>query len=179
MQAVISLLGERYNNQVEALWRKLENECGLNGISLMPLPHFSWHVAEAYDDSLIKTELKDLTHGKGPLIVRTTGLGLFTGPSPVIYIPVVKDAALAAYHQAIWEHIQPLANQPLPFYSPDAWVPHITLAYGDVNPKTLNCALQQLAFQNFSWEFQVDHLALAYQISGQTGKLLSQFPFQP
>jgi hypothetical protein len=37
--------------------------------------------------------------------------------------------------------------------------------------------MQDLAFQPFNWEIRVDHFALVYQFSGQTGKIQSKFPF--
>lgn len=177
MYAVVSLLDERHYSLIQALWRELEAECGLAGVILTPMPHFSWDIAAEYDLKRLEAALADATRDAPPLTVRTTGLGLFTGESPVIFIPVIKDAALASFHQCIWNEIQPAAIGASPHYAPEAWVPHITLAYGDVDPHKLGCAMEKLAFQPFNWEIQIDHIALVFQHSGQVGRLQSRFAF--
>jgi 2'-5' RNA ligase len=177
MYAVVSLLDEQHYALTEALWRELESECGLTGIALRPLPHFSWHIAAEYDFKQLEAILARMAAGAAPFSVRTTGLGLFTGDAPVIYIQLIKEANLAGFHQALWEQVHPTAIGPSSHYAPEVWVPHITLAYGFENPGELNCAVEKLAFQPFNWEIRVDHLALVCQESGQVGKLQSKFLF--
>ncbi|HEX9029692.1 MAG TPA: 2'-5' RNA ligase family protein [Anaerolineales bacterium] len=177
MYAIVSLLDEQHNNQMLELWQGLEAECGLAGVALTPLPHFSWHIAAEYDLKRLETALAVLAAGSQPFTVRTTGLGFFTGASPVVFIPVVKDRTISRYHQQVWDLVLPAAMGPSDHYAPEVWVPHITLAYGDVDAARLGCAMEKLAFQPFSWEIPVDHLALVYQLSGQVGRLQSSFPF--
>ena len=178
MHAIVSLLDEQHHKQMEDLWRELEFECGLTGINLTPLPHFSWHLAAEYDFKRLETVLVELALGSKPFFVRASGLGLFTGQSPVIYIPLVKDHTLANFHQCVWQRIKPTAIGASPHYAPESWVPHITLAYGDVERSKLGCAMQKLAFQSFDWQIKVDQLALVYQYSGQVGNIQSSFPFR-
>jgi 2'-5' RNA ligase len=177
MYAVVSLLDEHHYTRLESLWRELESDCSLAGITLTPLPHFSWHIAAEYDFKQLEAALDELAARVKPFRVRTSGLGIFTGQSPVIFIPVLKDFTLAGVHHRIWEQAQPVAIGASPHYATDAWVPHISLAYGDVDPKKLGCAMEKLAFQPYNWEIQVDNLALVYTISGQIGKLQRKFPF--
>lgn len=177
MYAVVSLLDEHHYARLENLWRELESECGLAGVTLTPFPHFSWHIAAEYDFKRLEAALAELVAEAKPFKVRTMGLGLFTSEAPVLYIPLVKDATLARHHQRVWERTQPAAIGSSSHYSPDVWVPHITLAYGDVDQDKLGCAMEKLAFQPFNWEISVDNLALVYTIGGQVGKLRNQFPF--
>jgi hypothetical protein len=51
MYAVASLLNPAADKQTRDLWRLLENRCGLSGISMPSLPHFSWQAASEYDAS--------------------------------------------------------------------------------------------------------------------------------
>lgn len=177
MYAIVSLLDEQHHARMLELWRGLEADCGLAGVALTPLPHFSWHIAAEYDLKRLESALAVLAAGSQPFTVRTTGLGFFTGPSPVVFIPVVKDHTLASYHQRVWELALPAAMGSSTHYMPEGWMPHITLAYGDVDAARLGCAMENLAFQPFTWEIRVDHLAVVYQLSGQVGRLQSRFPF--
>jgi 2'-5' RNA ligase len=177
MHAVVSLLDDPYYSLVIDLWRELELDCGLQGVNLTPLPHISWQIAAEYDFARLGLILQKLAEQTRPFTVHTSGIGLFTGETPVIFIPVVKDSSLAMFHQLVWESVQPAAVDASPHYAPDAWVPHITLAHGDVDSPKLACAVQKLAFQRFNWKIQIDHLALVYQLSGQVGELHNKFAF--
>lgn len=175
MYAIVSLLDEQHYNRIENLWHDLEVECGLSGVTLTPLPHFSWHIANEYDYRRLEASLQELAAKTQPFSVRTAGLGLFTGASPVLFIPIVKDSTLADFHLEVWQRSQTTAIGASPHYAPEAWVPHITLAYGDVDAVKLGCAMEQLAMQPFNWEIRVDNITVVYSLSGQVGKLQARF----
>jgi 2'-5' RNA ligase len=177
LYALVSLLDDRHYRQMEDLWRELDVDCGLLGVSLTPLPHFTWNLAAEYDFKALEPRLTQLATAQEPFTVRTNGLGFFTGPSPVIYLPLVKDAALARFHQRVWDLSADLAVGASPHYAPEAWVPHITVAYYDVEPAKLRCAVEKLAFRRYQWEVEVNNLSLVFQLSGQVGRLQQKFEF--
>jgi 2'-5' RNA ligase len=170
MYGVVSLLDETHAGLIRGIWAELQDHCGLSGIRITPIPHFSWQIAEAYDRPPLENALREIAFGAFPLMVTTTGLGLFTGVNPVLYIPLVKDAELVAFHARIWKGVLPYSIKPSLFYAPQAWVPHITLAHGDTNAQNLQCAIQRLAFGTNRWEFSVDNLALIGQSDGEIGE---------
>lgn len=178
MHAIVTLLNAENYAQMEALWRELEFECGLTGIAVTPIPHISWHIAAEYDFKRLENRIAELAEHSKPFTVRTRGLGLFTGVSPVVYIPVIKDVRLAEFHRMVWEASYPTAIGASPYYAPDAWMPHITLAHGDVDWPKLACAMEKLASQTFDWEVRLDNLALVYQYSGEVGKIQNKIPFE-
>ena len=154
--------------RVEALWLELEAECGLVGAKAAPFPHFSWQVAENYHLPRLETMLRKITRRTQPFMLRTAGLGLFTGENPIVYVSLVKDESLLRFHAMLWEQTKKIAIHPLPHYALEHWVPHITLAYGDVRRDNLGCALQTLAFQSFDWEIWVDNVVFIAQADNQT-----------
>lgn len=163
MNGIATLLVEPHKSQVEALWRTLEERCGLIGVRLTPLPHFSYQVVEAYDQACLADVLQDLARASVPFTVRTSGLGIFSGASPILYLALVKDEPLMRFHRLLWEHTLPLATTPSPYYRPELWVPHITLAYGDVDRARLACALETLAFEGYTWEITVQNVVFIGQ----------------
>lgn len=171
MHGLVSLLPAPYYQQVEALWQELETEHGLRGIHVTPLPHFSWHIAEDYDFYALEHSLLNLARSKSPIAVRTAGLGIFSGVRPVLYIAVVKDLALNRLHSEIWQASEPHAQQLSPHYQPQFWMPHISLAYEDLNADNLPQVVQQFAFRPFNWEMQIDNIALIYEPEGEVGRL--------
>ena len=178
MHGIVTLLDEVNTINVQSLWQKLENECGLSGIKVTPIPHFSWQVAEDYELQSLEPFLRKIAQDTQPFTVHTTGLGLFTGDRPVVFIPLVKDAQMLRFHEMMWEQAKTSAHGINQLYSPASWIPHITLAHGDVDPHKLTCAMENIAFQTFDWEIIVDNLALIGQDEDDTGREVLRVRFK-
>ena len=168
MNGIASLLDQLTTDRIQSLWQELDTRCGLVGVKVTPFPHFSWQVTEGYDLTRLETILRKLARQSKPITIHTAGLGIFTGENPVIYISIVKDESLLHFHTSLWKQIEEIAIRPAPYYAPDQWVPHITLAYNDVRQDNLNCAIQALASESFNWEIQVDNLVFVAQTDNQT-----------
>jgi 2'-5' RNA ligase len=177
MHAIVSVLDDVHYARLVALWQELEVECGLAGIRATPIPHFSWHIAQDYDFPRLSMVLQWITGIAQPFDVHTGGLGLFTRANPVIFYPIVRTGVLTQIQQAIWERVVGLSTNPSPHYTPETWIPHITLAHGDVGAETLCCAIERLAFQTHNWEIRVNNLAVVAQVEDQVGELKYRLPF--
>jgi 2'-5' RNA ligase len=169
MYAIASLLNPTAEQEIRSLWSRFEAHCGLTEINEMPLPHFSWLSADSCHFPPIEQSMQEAIQNFEPFMVRTAGLGIFTGPLPVVYIALVKDAVLLNYHQILWGKTLPFTIVPNAYYHPTRWVPHITLAYQVPNAEGLGCAIQDIAFQPIEMELQVDTVALLYHSLGQDG----------
>ena len=177
IRAVVSILDESHYAQVEALWDLLENECGLRAMREVAVPHFSWHIAEDYDFEALKNDLQAMVQKVEPFEVTTNGLGVFTGDRPVVYLQVIRSPQLASMHRILWESVQAYSTGLNPYYAPDAWMPHITLASRDVDVDSLACVMRQLGERAFNWKIRVDNYALVVQEEGQTGYIHSKYRF--
>jgi 2'-5' RNA ligase len=162
MHGVVSLLDATHYQAVESLWAELAAAAALRAVYVTPFPHFSYHVAGDYDRPALEAVLRDFARTQAPFRVTTTGLGIFTGAAPVVYIPVVRDPALTAFHQALWPRLEAVARGGSAYYAPAAWVPHITLVFGDAAPDRLPDVLRLLGARSFNWDIAVDNLALIY-----------------
>ena len=163
MQAVISLLPEPYNSQVEKIWDSLENHFGLKFVRITPIPHFTWQLGEGYQDEDVISRLHELTLRLEPFEVRTQGLNHFSGESPILFIEISKSPKLLELHAALWQQLFPLTLDPSPLYSPEIWHPHITLAMEDLSWEMLEAVKRHLQQQNLNWRFVLDNLAIACQ----------------
>lgn len=176
--AIISLLDETSDAIVQGLWQELETACGLRAIKVFPIPHFTWEGAGFFDIEQVEAELEGIARGSVPLVVQAGGLGIFSGLSPVIYIPLVTTPALLRFHQDIWNAIRPLAQTPNLLYAPETWVPHISLALLDVTRENIACAVEQLAFRSLNLTVQVNNLTLVYPIGDQAEQRYRSFAFK-
>jgi 2'-5' RNA ligase len=177
MHGLVSLLPDPFYQKVESTWQTLESEMGLRGIRVTPYPHFSWQIAEDYDLDRLQPILEEIASQTKPFPAHTTGIGLFTGPRPVIFIAVVKTPELMQFHSLVWERILGTSTAASPYYSPEIWVPHISLAYEDVTSENVGEVMKKLAFQSYTWEMQVDNFAFIYEPQGVIGRLRFKIPF--
>jgi 2'-5' RNA ligase len=171
MQAVVSLLDDHHTQLTEALWRELETQFGLRGVYATPHPHFSYHVAHSYDLDSLMPRLDRLGHATLPFQIKATGLGVFAGKSPVLYIPIVRSPALTQFHQALWSELAACATGSLAYYDPEQWLPHITLGSGDIQKDLLAEAVRLFGERDFNWTITVDNLAFVEE-DGASGQRL-------
>ncbi len=173
MDGLVSILPEPYYQQVQSIWDNLEDKFKLSGIRVTPYPHFSWQIAESYDQPWLEQEIRRLAAEEHRFSIRTSGLGIFSGPQPVIYIPVVKNQALIEFHARVWALAAPTAldASPSPYYDPDHWMPHISLAYTDVDIHNIASIMTHLAFTTYDWEMEIDNLTFIAEPTGTIGQL--------
>ena len=164
MEGVTTILQEPHVALVKQAWQELEEICGVKGIQAFPTPHFSWHIAQNYHRACLWERLQAFCQSAQPFTVRTGGLGIFSGEKIVVNIALVKDQTLLAFHRAVWDLCERCASQSFPYYSPDKWMPHITLAIDDVFQENIGCVVEHLIVQRFSWELVINNLALITEV---------------
>ncbi len=174
MHGIVSLLDNDHNQLVEEIWADLEREFSVQGVYITPYPHFSYHVAQAYDIDKIEPVLQRITSNITTFNVKTSGLGVFTGTSPVLYIPVVRSLELTQLHEELWQEISPVSSGVQEYYNPDQWMPHITIGFGDISKDKLLQMIPLLAERDFNWEITVNNIALIYD-TGTKQELKSRF----
>ena len=162
MHGVASLLDDEHYALIEHLWDELETDLGVRGLYNTPFPHFSYHVAEGYDVHLLESILPRLASNYPPFRVRTAGLGVFSGVHPVLYAAVVRSPTLTALHQKLWQELAAASAGAVGYYHPERWMPHVTLADGDVLKDHLPDVVRLLSARAFDWGFEVNNLALIY-----------------
>ncbi|HEY9077154.1 MAG TPA: 2'-5' RNA ligase family protein [Anaerolineaceae bacterium] len=173
MFAIATLINATASSQVQSFWDTLDMVCGLAGIKVTPNPHFSWQSADRYTQNELDTILTNIAKKTKPFYTKTTGLGIFTGEKPVLYLPVVKTSNMTILHNLIWDSVKDLAVVVNHYYAPDTWMPHITLAIRDVDSENIACAVKHFLSMNLSFEVRVDHFALVYAINEQIGTVKS------
>jgi hypothetical protein len=177
MHGLVTLLPEPFFTQTADIWQLLKEKHNLTGIYVTPYPHFSWQIAKNYPPEMLQQALAEICSLVQPIRIRTAGLGIFSGPSPVIFIPVVKSRDLLDFHALVWNRLVSVVEGLSPYYNPDNWSPHISLAYADITHHNLGTVMETLAFQTYNWEFAVDNIAFIYEPDGQVGELKFKIEF--
>ena len=156
MQAITSLLNQQFTEVVLEIMASLSRDFG---VTKGRWPHFSYHLAAQYNGTLFN-ELKTVATTISPLTIRTSGLGIFTGAEPVVYVTIVRTPALARLHQQLWALGEQLGQYTSEYYSPAGWIPHITLTKITGRPYLLPEMIRSLSTREFHWEIPIDNLAI-------------------
>lgn len=160
MEAVVSLLDEEHFRAIEEIWAELERALDVRVVrERVPFPHVSYQGADRYDAERLDAALQRVARDTSPFTIETAGLGIFTGPLPVLYISVVRSPALAAFHERVWRELAGAGTNVSELYSAEHWMPHITLAQWDVTPESLSDIMRLLAGHPFSWQVPLTNLA--------------------
>jgi 2'-5' RNA ligase len=160
MQGIVSLLDGEARERIEQLWEELRRDFGVRGIHTKRFPHFSYHVADEYDLARLQPALEQLAAARSKSSARASGIGIFTRKEPVIYLPVVRSSDLQRVHGDVARLAEPLATGINEYYAPEIWIPHITIAEGDVDILVLPEIVRRLGERNLRWEFPVTNLAV-------------------
>jgi 2'-5' RNA ligase len=178
LAAVASVLPDEAAQRVKALWAELESELGLTGATISPLPHFSYQVARDYDLDALADVVAGLAAGARALRVQTAGLGVFTGASPVLHLPIVRSPELARFHVAVWSAGSVAANKLDQHYHPASWTPHVSLAFGDTTPAKVAAAVELLSERDLAWDLELDNLAIIKGAGNKPQELAGRFPLE-
>ena len=75
-------------------------------------------------------------------------------------MPLVRNPRLNAFHRALWKAISGLGEEVRPYYRPERWIPHVTLAHDNLDQYNLGGAISWLADQHLDWVFDVTTLSV-------------------
>jgi 2'-5' RNA ligase len=160
MQGILSLVDPESAERVNEIFGELSEHLGLHGTDAFPYPHISFCFLDGYTQATVEERLQDTVSRFKPFHVKTAGIGIFLKPNPVLFAAVVRSTALDRLHRLITKAFPPLQGD-AGFYTSDHWMPHITLAVGDLTPDLLPEAVRLLASRDFHWEITLDNLTFA------------------
>jgi len=160
MSTLALLLHEPAARRVRDWWDLLEARLGLRGVRKVPFPHVTLLGCEGIDHPRIQEVLDELCFRTPPLELRSIGMGLFTRPMSVLYAPIIRNQALSALHRELWHAIEGLGGNLFKLYSPELWIPHMTLAQFDLTPENQIEALRVLLEVDLELVFEIRNLTL-------------------
>ena len=170
MHGVVSLLDDEHYRLIEDVWAELAERFDVHGLYSTAFPHFTYQVSEEYDVAAASAALQSLAARLSPFRVRTAGLGIFCSARPVLHVPVVRSPELDCLHTEVWRALeQRPVGDVARFYEAPMWVPHVTLAQGDIDADRLAEVVRALSTRNFHREMEVNNLSLIYDIGSEQG----------
>jgi 2'-5' RNA ligase len=150
-------------------WQSIREVFDRADVPITALPHFSWHVANEYDEGEVERNLSNLVKGFEPFAINIAGIGIFTAQVPVLYLPVTKTLKVSELHSELWAMLKSHSSVINSNYDPHVWIPHVTLTTGRASNDAICRVITELAYIPTSMELIVDHLALIYRDDRTSG----------
>lgn len=158
-----------FSNQDETIWQDLNNTCEYGGLHKTAIPHFSWQSAESYQFEPLRVELAQLSTEIGRFSFQTSGIGIFNNKRKIFFLIIVKTRAILEMHEMIWQRTIRYADQVNLHYSPENWIPHITLNLNELTEDQFKCSVEELTQKPMNFEFEVKELGLLYLTASSSG----------
>lgn len=176
MPGVIALLPGPFAGRVESLWEEMEARFAVPRGYPGAIPHFTLHLGSHDVDPGAEEVVRKVAARTRPFTVFTSGLGVFGGPVPVVHIMVARTPAAAALAETLTRDLDG-AGYPStdPYFSPDRWIPHITIAHRNLAGLQLGGLLEWLVAQDLAWEIPVTTISIARETE-RSADILASFP---
>ena len=163
MQSVCTLLPAEYFQRVIDLRASLSEDPTLGAIYDPPFVHFTHQLAEDYDWDGLEQGLAEFAKRQSPFEICTIGLFVFTGNSATITVAPLRDRRLTDLQADIWEIASTFATGRVDaFYSPERWIPHVTIKRCGSDAAVFGSAMAKLAGENFTWTTTVDNVTVQH-----------------
>ena len=159
MYAITSLLNPRNAKRITRIVKGLETKFGLDDVQATPDPHLTYLLISTRRLVDLKELLQEVASTTQPFSAYTSGLGVFPGENPVIYVPVLRSNNLNELHQRVLDVTAPLCRAPS-YYCPDRWLPHLSLALHDTTPDLLGPVLRHLNAETYNLHLNVNNIAI-------------------
>lgn len=160
MLAITSMLPLQNARRINKIIAELEAKFGLKGVQATPAPHFTFMLAGVRRIDTLKKALAEVAATTKPFPAYTTGLGVFPGPQPVVYVPVLRSFDLNHLHQRVLDVTQPLCKGTDRFNAPSHWLPHLSLALHDTTPEVLGPVMQFLNDRTYNLRLNINNLGI-------------------
>jgi 2'-5' RNA ligase len=133
--------------------------------------HFSWMVSQAINLETVSTSLQSIAETTLEFECMNGGLGVFSGEVPVVTFVLARNKKLANIHAKIWKSCVPNMDMVNKKYSPDAWIPHVTLLHYDLAPEDYCNFIEKSITTNIQFRIMVDNLAIIFKDGNKAGLL--------
>jgi 2'-5' RNA ligase len=157
---VVSILeGEAYV-ETKRMWRFFERKYDSKAIQNFPHPHISFQGGVSEDLRTIDSKLQNLSHEISPFTVTIGGVDTFEKPERVIFLSVKRTRILQSIHKKTDDLMQEHCSWTFRYYTPQNWIPHVTLAQRDITPTNFWYAKKYLENQRFKYELTIHNICL-------------------
>jgi len=133
--------------------------------------HFSWLISEDMDEKKTIKLLDDVAKSTVEFDIQSGGLGIFTGNVPAITYILARNESVTRTHLQLWEKCVGLMGSINMKYSPERWIPHITILHYGLETREYCEFLEKSMDIDVSFTIEVNNLAIIFKDENSAGLL--------
>jgi len=131
-----------FDTALEARVREIWSDLAAQDISALlhdgPYrPHLTLGVWERLDVGACVLALREAAPAWPAFPIKLASVGAFPGDEGASFLQPAMSASLLRMHRQVHELASTFATHPFPYYLPDAWTPHCTMAWRVPRPRVL------------------------------------------
>ncbi|MEI5908068.1 2'-5' RNA ligase family protein [Bacillus spongiae] len=172
---IASILTGNERNEVLRYWDLFETKYNSIGVQSFDYPNLGFQGGNCSSIDSVKDELSNLCMELPLIEVIVEGFGFFEAPSKVVYLKVLKTDELIELHRKINDYLAKYCEDLFELYIPEYWIPHITLAMGDLSETDFNSFKESYKDYSPSFKQTISKLALVEFKNNGRVELLSSY----
>ncbi len=170
---ILSIIEDQHYKEVKRLWKLFEKQYNSIGVQTFNHPNITFQGGEVTDIKLLTSEFRDLATEIKPFKIEVDGFGSFD--KRVIYLRVKKSRDIARINEVIDQRLKSYHVTVFEEYSPERWIPHITVAMDDLVENEFDKAWSSLSGVKFGFEQKLHNLCLVKRYPSGKIKILKKF----
>lgn len=143
----------------------------------LELVHLSWIVSKGVLLESLSDEMRYVATSTDEFDAFNGGIGVFPGMEPVLTLLLARSKQMCELQSILWNKCRPYMTGIINHYSPDLWIPHITLFYQQKKPDELCDLMGKIVSNEITFNLRINNLSLIYLDNDNAG-LLNQFNLQ-
>ena len=125
--AIAALFDAASEAGIQNLRRQLAEYAGSDTVAVAR-PHLAFAIVDRLDPEALEPMLREFCQAMPPLPLNLAAVGAFPTAEGVVYLAPVVTRPMLAAHARLCQLLDEAGAPPVPYYRPENWVPHCTVA---------------------------------------------------
>lgn len=170
---IVSNLEDEPYQLVKRYWNHFERKFDSVAIQAYSHPHFTFQFALTHNIKELKKTFEEVTLKIKPFPIEVDGVRRFD--ENAIYLKVEKTTGLLKIHQLIHGFLKERCNGLLEYYTPELWVPHVTLAMEDLTKNNFEKAWAELKDSEIKFRQRLHNVCMVKWYPGGKIKIAKRY----
>jgi len=175
MNGIVTRLPEFIKNEVESIWKHFNSEFEMDRVMSTSFAHITWVIAHSCEEETVGEILKELRKVSVPFVIKTNGIGIFTGKRPAMYIQIKPCIEILNFQSKIYRLFSPYAQRLKKHYKPEVWIPHISIAIEDLTLENVSDAVKFILNKTFKYDIRIESFSLVRKERNQNMEIINRY----
>ena len=155
---IVSVLENKPYKDVKKIWKLFEKKYGSVGVQIFSHPHVTFQGGKSDNLRELKKGFQEIASKMKPFEIGVSGIAHFD--KKVIYLKVEKTNSLIELNKLINQFLKSHCTGLLEYFTPENWIPHITLAIDDLTEENFEKAWNQLKHSKIKFKQKLHNICI-------------------